>query len=112
MHKTTSFISLFIHVRKDKDGNPLKNPDGTEQQFVSGVFTGDDGNPVSAFAFPGLKDAVKLVKDTAKDTGKPYTRTEVPVRIEYSGTDIADIRSIEAVPPDTETLGLVKAALA
>ena len=112
MHKTTSFISLFVHVRKDKDGSPLKNPDGTDQKFVSGVFTGDDGNPVSAFAFPGLKNAVKLVKDVSKETGKPYTRTEVPVRIEYAGTDIADIRSIEAVPPDTETLGLVEATLA
>lgn len=95
---TTSFISLFAH---EKDG----------RRFVSGTFTGANGESLVAFAFPDLQQTW-LVKRESK-SGIQYVCTRIPVRIAYSATgDIADITSIEMPPADTKTLKFVDAILA
>ena len=104
MKKTITFISLFRH-QDSKTG----------RRYISGVFTGADGESRSAFAFPGLKDALNGValKSKVDSRGVPYCATPVPVLVEYSpyGEDLADIASVTARPADTETLGLLDAAL-
>lgn len=103
MKKTITFISLFRH----QDAK-------TGRRYISGVFTGADGESRSAFAFPGLKEALNGValKSKVDSRGVPYCSTPVPVLVEYSpyGEDLADIASVTARPADTETLGLLDAA--
>lgn len=101
MNKTTSFISLFVHTDKS-------NPN---RKFISGAFTGANGEDLVAFGFPGL-DKIVLTKRISKTSGKPYVSTQRPVRIEYSATgEIADIHSITEAPVDTQSLALVEGVL-
>lgn len=102
MTKTITFISLFRHQSGDR-------------RYISGVFTGADGESRTAFGFPGLKQALGGVALKAKtdSRGIPYAATPVPVCVEYSpyGDGLADIMSIQARPADTDTLGLLDSVL-
>lgn len=104
MTKTITFISLFRHVDAK-----------TGRRYTSGVFTGADGESRTAFSFPGLKDALGGVSLKAKvdSRGVPYGATPVPVVVEYSpyGDGLADINSITARPPDTDTLNMLDSIL-
>lgn len=101
MNKTTSFISLFVHQDKT---NPSR-------RFVSGAFTGANGEDLVSFNFPDLSKVV-LVKRVSKTSGKPYVSTQRPVRIEYCNNgEIADIRAISEAPVDTQSLALVEGVL-
>jgi len=104
MKKTITFISLFRH----QDAK-------TGRRYISGVFTGADGETRTSFAFPGLKEALGGLALKAKVDSRqvPYGATPVPVVVEYSGygEGLADVASVTARPPDTESLGLLDAAL-
>lgn len=104
MTKTITFISLFRHVDAK-----------TGRKYVSGVFTGTEGESRTAFAFPGLKEALGGVSLKAKvdSRGVPYGSTPVPVVVEYHpyGDGLADIISITARPADTDTLDMLDFAL-
>lgn len=104
MTKTITFISIFRH----SDAK-------TGRKYVSGVFTGADGESRTAFAFPGLKDALGGVSLKAKvdSRGVPYGATPVPVVVEYTpyGDGLADIMAIQARPADTDTLDMLDSVL-
>lgn len=104
MTKTITFISLFRHTDAK-----------TGRKYASGVFTGTNGESRTAFSFPGLKDALGGVSLKAKvdSRGVPYGATPVPVVVEYHpyGDGLADISSITARPPDTDTLGMLDSIL-
>lgn len=103
MTKTITFISLFRHT------------DSTGRRYISGVFTGADGESRTAFSFPGLKDALAgaSLKPKTDSRGVPYASTPVPIVLEYSpyGDGLADVLGVTGRPPDTETADLLDAAL-
>ena len=103
MTKTITFISIFRHT------------DNTGRKYISGVFTGADGESRTAFAFPGLKDALAGValKPKTDSRGVPYASTPVPVVVEYQpyGDGLADVLGVTGRPPDTDTLDMLDAAL-
>lgn len=103
MTKTITFISLFRHT------------DSTGRRYISGVFTGADGESRTAFSFPGLKDALAgaSLKPKTDSRGVPYASTPFPVVLEYSpyGDGLADVLGVTGRPPDTETADLLDAAL-
>ena len=103
MTKTITFISLFRHT------------DSTGRRYISGVFTGADGESRTAFSFPGLKTALNgaALKPKTDSRGVPYASTPVPVVLEYSpyGDGLADVLGVTGRPPDTETADLLDTAL-
>ena len=103
MTKTITFISLFRHT--DSDG----------RRYISGVFTGADGESRTAFGFPGLKDALAGagLKPKTDSRGVPYAATPFPVVVEYSpyGDGLADVMCVTGRPPDTETAAMLDDAL-
>ena len=102
MTKTITFISLFRHT------------DASGRRFISGVFTGADGESRTAFSFPGLKDALAGagLKPKTDSRGVPYASTPVPVVLEYApyGDTLADGLGVTGRPPGTATADLLDAA--
>ena len=103
MTKTITFISLFRHS------------DATGRRYISGVFTGADGESRTAFSFPGLKNAIGSagLRPKTDSRGVPYATTPFPIVVEYApyGDGLADVLGVTGRPSDTKTAGLLDAAL-